>query len=260
MIGSGLLAVGAAISFVIGALLLVTGFAMDGAGGGGGNLFRSGDEPVRAGFRGDAPVGLYFMTRFWSYTGTLEKAAWYFAPDGQVYRDLETGFSEEDLARHDGPKGTYRADGGKMTITWGDGKSTTNEVERDGDGFAWDMGIFTPVKAFDDESALVASWEGGESLTHGGNHASVAKTLEIRGDGTFNWSAVSFVKGTGDETEISGGGESGTSGRWELAGYSLILTDANGTSLRGIVFPYDDEKTPADPDWMFFSGTMYRKR
>jgi hypothetical protein len=61
------------------------------------------EQPPAPRISGGGPVGLYFMTRFWSYTGTLEKAAWYFAPDGRVYQNLETGFSAGDLAAHQGP-------------------------------------------------------------------------------------------------------------------------------------------------------------
>ena len=245
--------VGSAVLGAAGLLFMFLGTVTIGAallsGGGGG--IGGGGGAVKAGFDGDRPVGLYFMTRFWSFTGTLEKAAWYFAPDGSVYQNLEHGFSEEDLRSHPGPRGTYSVEDGKMTIAWANGKSTTNEVERDGETFTWDMGIFSPVKPFDDEDALAGAWEGGESLTYGGRHASVAKTLRLNADGTFQWDSVSFLE-TGN---LSGSAEGGTSGKWELENVSLTLTDANGKSYRGIAFPFDDGKR----QWLFFGGTMYKK-
>lgn len=239
----------------------------DTAGGGGGSILgdlfggnHSSAEPVRARFDGDRPVGLYFMTRYWSYTGTLEKAAWYFAPDGRVYRNLENGFSESDLAAQSGQRGTFEVDGDAMTVTWSDGKSTTNELERDDTGFGWDMGIFIPVEPFSDEDELVGTWEGGESLSHGGSHVSVAKTLELREDGTFTWDAVSFVERESAETELSASAGGSSSGTYRLSGHSLLLTDTSGVTIRGIAFPYDDEETPVKPDRFFFRGTMYKQR
>ena len=43
------------------------------------------------------------MSRYWSFTQTLEKAAWYFSPEGAVYQNLEVGFSAKELADHKGP-------------------------------------------------------------------------------------------------------------------------------------------------------------
>ncbi|MBI2214366.1 MAG: hypothetical protein HYU52_12030 [Acidobacteria bacterium] len=234
----------------------------DGGGSVFGDLFGggSGDTPADATFKGGRPVGLYFMTRYWSYTGTLEKSAWYFAPDGQVYGNLETGFSDADLAAHDGQRGTCSATGDSLTVTWSNGKSTTSDVERDGDGFAWDGGIFVPVEPFSGAEAIAGRWEGGESLSHGGSRVSVAKTLELREDETFEWDSISFVAGETARTEIAASAQGGSSGTWKLSGYSLILTDANGVTLRGIAFPYDDEDTPVSPDRFFFHGTMYKHR
>jgi hypothetical protein len=259
MIAAVLCAVGSVLSAIAGVSLLVAGFSGASAPSIA-SVVGGGDSPARAGFSGGSPRGLYFMTRFWSYTGTLEKAAWYFAPDGTVYRDLESGFSGSELAQHKGPRGTYSVEGGKMTITWSDGKKSTSEIERDDPAFTWDMGIFTPVQPFDDEDALVAEWEGGESLSTGGNHASVSKSLQLREDGTFTWSAVSFLKGETDRTVVSGGGQGATEGSWKLDGYSLSLTSSGGQTFRGIAFPYDDDKTPVNPDRFFFAGTMYKRR
>jgi hypothetical protein len=245
LVGSAVLGAAGLLFMFFGTVAIAAAFL------GGGGAGRASGGVVKTGFDGDRPVGLYFMTRFWSFTGTLEKAAWYFAPDGSVYQNLEHGFSEADLQAHPGPRGTYSVDGGKMTITWADGKSTTNDVERDGQTFTWDMGIFSPVKPFDDEQAVAGAWEGGESLTYGGNHASVARTLRLGDDGTFQWDSISFLE-TGN---LSGSAEGGTTGKWELAGVSLTLTDQEGRSYRGIAFPFDDGKQQR----LFFGGTMYKR-
>ena len=257
VLGSAALAVAGVVCMFLGTISIAASFLAGGGGGVGGG--GGGAEPVKPGFKGDRPVGLYFMTRFWSGTGTLEKQVWYFTPDGTAYRDLDTGFSDADLAAHS-DRGTIEVDGDKMVITWADGKTSEGSFERDGRTFTWDMGIFNPVKPFEDGDVLVGAWEGGESLSSGGNYAAVSKSLTFSGDGTFRWSSVSFLRGTTERTEVAGGSEDGTTGTWEADGYSLVLRDASGTEYRRIAFPYDDEKTPANPDWFFFGGTMYRRQ
>lgn len=216
--------------------------------------------PASASFREGVPVGLFFMTRYWSFTSTLEKAAWYFAPDGTVFQNLEHGFSREDLAAHTGPRGKARLDGKKLEVTWADGKKTSSEIEREGSGFIWEMGIFTTVRPFDYASEVAGIYEGGESLSFGGDRTIVSRRLELKADGTFTWEGVSFVGTTTRSSRLSAGGTSTTTGRWQLSGYSLIFTESGGAVLRRIVFPYDDDKTPLKPDRMFFGGMMFNRR
>lgn len=252
------------VSFFIGMTSLAIGIpAMVKAGGGGHAFFGGGDQPPEAGFRGGRPVGMYFMTRYWIATGSLEKSVWYFSPDGEAYENLLTGFSAEDLANHKGRHGKLSVSGDSMTITWSDGKEATSKLERDhdgsGDGFAWDTGLFAPVKAFDDPSELAGKWEGGESLVHGGDFIAASHSLDIHPDGTYSGESVASVKGTTEHSEIGGGSSSSAEGKWQLDGWSLILTHPDGTTTRGIAFPFDDEATPVKPDRFFFNGTMYKK-
>lgn len=221
-----------------------------------------GDQPAKAGFRGGRPVGLYFMTRYWVATGSLEKSVWYFAPDGEAYENLRTGFSEADLAAHRGRRGKVSMDGDAMVITWPDGKDTKSrlEVDTDGEGFAWDTGLFTPVQEFDDASELAGKWEGGESLARGGDFIAASNSLDIRADGTFGRESIATVKGTTERSEIGAGSQSAGQGTWKLDGFKLTLTEDRGKQTTAICFPFDDEKTPVKPDRFFFNGTMYKKQ
>jgi len=189
-------------------------------------------------------------------TLTGSGGAWqYFAPDGTVYRDLSRGVSREDLEAHNGRQGTLSVDGETMTVTWSDGKTTTSTIERDGETFTWDMGIFSPVKPFEDESDLAGRWEGGESLSGGLGRAMMSKTLELRGDGTFTWHSVSFLSSDGVRTSVSAGAQGGTSGKWELEDYTLTLTSADGKTYSGVAFPYHDGANPR----VFFNGILYKR-
>jgi hypothetical protein len=217
------------------------------------------DEPAKPAFNQGVPVGLYFMTRYWPGTHTLEKAAWYFAPDGTVYQNIEDGFSRDSLAAHVGPKGNATSKGRQLEVTWSDGKKSTSDVERDGAGFAWDMGIFTPVTAYENTSDIVGVYEGGESIGTGGTSAAVSQRLELRADGTFTWSGVSFVGADAKARHVNANRSNESRGRWQLSGYALILTDTSGAVWRRIAFPCDDEKTPNKPERMFFGGILYKR-
>jgi hypothetical protein len=219
------------------------------------------EAPAKNSFNNGRPVGLFFMTRFWPATRSLEKAAWYFAPDGTVYQNLESGFSAEDLAAHGGPKGTCSIAGDKLEVTWADAKKTSSTIKRSasGTGFSWNAGIFSAVKAFEKMADVAGTYEGGESLAGSSGNAVVSKRLALRADGTFEWSGVSFASAASNASRVSVGGTGASTGRWQLSGMSLILTDANGTVLRRIVFPYDDDTTPLKPDRMFFGGILYKR-
>lgn len=211
-------------------LILLALAACGGASAGGG-----GDDPPAARIVDGRPVGLFFMTRFWSYTNSLEKAVWYFAPDGRVYQNLASGFSEADLQA-----------------------PTESPIQADGGAFHWEGGIFTAVKPFDADRSLAGTYEGGESFSSGGgNGASTSKTIELRPDGTFSRVAIASVQSTSSESVVDAGSQGASEGTWQVGGYSLVLTGSDGTVQRGIAFPYDDTDTPAYPDRMYFGGTMY---
>jgi hypothetical protein len=203
------------------------------------------------------------MTRYWSMTGTLEKTVWYFSPDGRVYQNLLHGFSKEDLAAHEGPKGTRTLEGDQMSVTWDGGKAVTTRLEPDqgkGSGFMWDMGIFSPVSPFEEGRSYAGVWEGGESLSHGGNRVIASQTLTLRADGTYSMSGAATVSGTTERSTLEGGSVGPVSeGTWRAAGYSMTLSGSDGKTTRRIAFPYDDEETPVNPDRIFFGGRMFKR-
>jgi hypothetical protein len=230
------------IAFVLSALVAL------GATGCESRLGPSADEAVGVLVNGK-PQGLFFMTRYWSYTSTLEKAVWYFSPDGKVYQNLVTGFSDEDLKAHQGPKGTLAISGTEMEVTWADGKKSKSALEPDKDNtFGWDGGIFTPAKPVKDPKTLVGKWDGGESLIHGGNTVSVGRTLQLNADGTFEQEGAAFVGGGA----IAGGAEGKSRGTWSLEGYSLTLKQEGGKTDRLFTFPAMDE-------FLYIGGMMYKR-
>lgn len=216
--------------------------------------------PVAAKMSGSKPVGLFFMTRYWISNGSLEKRTWYFAPDGQVYLD-PLGFSAAELAAFRGERGRYQVNGSTMTVKWARGSASTSTVENPhAASFTWDMGNFTGVRPFASTQQLIGTFEGGESLSNSGGSAITSRTLTLRPDGTFSRGGVSSLSSTSDASTIRTGGQSQSSGRWQLNGYFLTLTDAQGGVTRGIAFPYNINGTAARPDRLYFNGTMYKRQ
>jgi hypothetical protein len=66
----------------------------------------------------------------------------------------------------------------------------------------------------------------------------------------------STSSGTGKFAANSSGG---AVGKWRLDGYSLVLTDGEGVTVRRLAFAYDDESTTLKRDRLFFGGLMYKK-
>jgi hypothetical protein len=241
-------------------LMLVVG--LGGCDGSSAQPFASaGDQPPAAKVEaGRVPVGLFFMTRYWS-GGSLEKSAWYFAPDGTVYENIATGFSADDLAAHKNRKGKATVSGKKMDVTWGDGKTTSSDFEPEKGSFAWDMGIFTAVTGFKDQKEIIGKYEGGETLSKDGNFAASSKTLELRPDGTYTWEGVASFVVKDDQSKASASSSGTTSGQWELKDYSLTLTDDKGNQIRRICFPFDvDEKAAVHPSHIFFGGMLMKRQ
>jgi hypothetical protein len=200
------------------------------------------------------------MSRYQAETRTLEQTVWYFAPDGTVYRNLEHGFSAADLARHPGPRGKAMADSRTLQIRWQDGTSTAAHLERDRNGFTWDMGIFSPITGFGHRDELPGSYVGGIGNTAVNGMAVVPQRLTLRADGSFDWEGVAFLPGIGTPAARIESAPDTTQGRWELVGHSLTLRAESGLTWRRFAFPDDDDRTVVMPDRIFFGGEMLKRQ
>jgi hypothetical protein len=220
-----------------------------------------GDQPATAKWTSGAPVGLYFMTRFWAPTSSLEKTVWYFAPDGTVYENLTDGFSAADLAAHKGRRGKGAMVGDKLEVTHADGKTTSSKFSADKGGFGWNGGIFTAVKPLPAAAVLAGKYEGGQNLASAAGVAITSRSLELRADGTYSSGAVSSVSSSSDRSQVSvGSSRAAPSGTWAAGAYSITLTDGAGKAKRAIAFPYDDASTPLTPDYLYIGGTLFKRR
>jgi hypothetical protein len=216
--------------------------------------------PAHPTFADGVPVGLYLMSRYVSSSQTHESTVWYFAPNHEVYCDLEEGFSGTDLAQHAGRRGTIRRSEGIFEVLWSDGQKSGSKLERDSGGFTWDMRIFVPVSPFESPSEVAGVYEGYESVSVRSGELPVAQRLVLRPDGSFSWEGVALKGTKSNSPDVTMGSKEETTGRWDLSGLSVILTSSDGLVVRRIAFPQDEEKTVIRPDRMFFGGLMYKRR
>lgn len=217
-------------------------------------------SPAPASFSRGLPVGLFLMSRTWTQSDTEEKLAWYFAPDGTVYQNLEHGFAPADLAAHPGPKGTCRLTGNTLEITWSDHRKSSGTIQRRRTGFTWDRGTFVPARPLPAGVFLSGAYEGGEALSFSRNRAPLARTLELKDDGTFLWRGVSLQSRSShpDRIEAASNGLD-TTGRWQASGYALALVDSEGRIFRRIAF-LSEAPSSTTPSRIIFAGTEYSRK
>lgn len=213
--------------------------------------------PNRLGEEG--PVGLFFMTRFWAMTGSLEQKLWYFAPDGRVYETPGATFTAAALARESRRHGERMLEGRTLKVTWSDGKvsSSNYKVDSAGEGFSWDAGIFSAVRP-PDWSKVAGYFEGGASFSGRGGGATSVSGLTLRADGTFSWSTSASLRAeTGSSVATAGAAAGARTGRWRGEGYQLTLTFAEGETRTQVAFPVTSRDRPGQVEMLFFNGSMH---
>ncbi|HET7845214.1 MAG TPA: hypothetical protein VFL14_13750 [Xanthomonadales bacterium] len=207
---------------------------------------------------GGDPDGLYIMTRMGF--GSLNVEAYRFG-DGNVVRNpLVPGASldvDEERKAHPNDVGTYEIDGDEMTMTFGSSQSKS-EMERDGECFTWDMGIFCPVKPFDDDT-IAGTFSGGVSAHGlGGGFAMNSRTITFSDDGTYTMeSAASFTSNT-DSSTASGGSTGGEKGEYEIDGQVITFEPEGGEARTVTAFPFDDGTDGPQPRRIYLGGTMLK--
>ncbi len=215
--------------------------------------------PAPAKLGSSGPVGLYFMTRYWIATRSLEKAIWYFSPDGMAYENPNGDFSAASLSATASDQGQIHLDGKNLIFTPTKGKNAGKKESADYEpqpegGFYWNTGSFIPVKALASARSIVGKWQGGFSVIG----AAVARTLDLHADGSFSFSGAATISAETDGS-VARAGSSGqiSEGTWEVSGYFMTLTGSNGNIKRSIAFPFDDAATPVNPDKFYFDGIMW---
>ncbi|MBF9222420.1 hypothetical protein [Hymenobacter ruricola] len=249
--------------------LLATAAALTGAAAAGFGLLArpaasvpaDANQPVAGSVKGGRPLGLFFMTKYWMATHSLEKATYYFAPTGQVYVN-PTGFSTAQLAALPaGSRGRYALAGNKLTVRWADGQTQSSEVEPQTETFAWDMGIFLAGRPFASPSQLVGAFEGGNSISTSSGSAAAVSGLTFRANGTYSGGSASSFGGRSEAgaKTYSAGSSGSAAGRWTLSGWMLTLTDGAGRSTSGVAYPIEKDEKTGQVTRFYFNNVAYKR-
>ena len=200
------------------------------------------------GARGGVPVGLYLHTSDGSYVD-----AFYFGPQGRVYRGLEGAFTAAGLAAG-APitRGTYQINGAKLLITTDEGRPISYAYKAERGGHYLENIELATVVAAPAPASLVGSY-----FANGGSGAlSSAATLELRADGTYSRSTVGSYR-TGGE---SIGGSTDETGRWQYANHTLTFRAANGTVQQKIALVPSPRSIVAAMGAIYVGGTYFRRK
>ncbi|WP_151087823.1 hypothetical protein [Hymenobacter baengnokdamensis] len=218
--------------------------------------------PLAGRVAGGKPLGLFFMTRYWIGSHSLEKAAYYFTPAGQAYQN-PTGFGAADLAALPaGLRGSYTVTGNTLTIRWADGHTSTSALQDvHSNAFNWDTGIFLGVQPFANTQQLTGTFEGGNSISTSSGSAAVSSDLTFRADGTYSGGSASSFSGkdTGGNTTYDAGASGAGAGRWSLNGWVLTLTNAQGQTRRGVAFPFEMDDKTGRVVRFYFDNVAYKR-
>ncbi|MCA8830914.1 hypothetical protein [Hymenobacter pini] len=209
---------------------------------------------------GGKPQGLFFMTRYWIATRSLEKSCYYFTADGHAYQN-PTGLGPAELAALPaGQRGTFTVKSADMTITWADkSKSSSTLEDVHADAFNWDMGIFVGVKPFSSPQQLVGTFEGGNSVSFSGGTTAASNTYTFQPDGTYTQSGVLSSQVSSNQSTASTGGTSNGAGRWQLTGWQLRLTNPQGGTSQGVAFPFEMDKAGKVVRF-YFQSVAYKRQ
>ena len=206
--------------------------------------------------------GLYFMTRFSTFAG-LETSTYLFH-DGTVVRNPIGGGRTPDVAAeravHPDDVGSYKLAGGQLTFTFS-GSPHTAKYETMKGGFGWDAGIFSPVEIFKSGATLDGTFTGGNSVgvTSGstaGTSLIASTDIVFHRDGSYQSGTVTSVSSRNSTSQVSGGGQSGESGRYHIDGTSMHMTPNGGKEVVFTCFPWDDGTAGPTPRAVYLRGTM----
>jgi len=215
----------------------------------------TGPSPVAGRMAGGRPLGLFFMTRYIPVWHSLEKATWYFAPNGQVFHNPQGLDAAGYAALPPGDRGVYQA-GATPTVQWADGRTQPFKVEpTGGNTFNYDTGIFVGMGPFGSTREIVGRFEGGNSV----KGAAAASGLELRADGSYSGSASGTVSANTSQGTFTGGSSGESAGRWSLSGWVLTLTDNTGRTTRSMAYPIEKDEKTGQVARFYFNNVAYKR-
>lgn len=198
--------------------------------------------------------GLYLMTRL---SGSSFETATYLFHNGTLVKNpiSSSGTPNLDAERaiHRNDVGTYKLQGGQLTLTFPNSNQQSRFEQMNG-GFGWDAGIFSPVEIFRPGATLDGTFTGGNSV--GGGALMANSNITFHRDGTYQSGTVTSFDSRGRTTWVSGGSQRSEQGRYRIDGTALHMTPDGGKESVFSTFPWDDGTTGPAPRAVYFGGNM----
>ena len=210
-------------------------------------------QPVAGQVTGGRPVGLFFMTHYIPAWNSLEKATWYFAPNGQVFHNPKGLDAAGYATLPPGDRGMLQG----KSIHWADGRTQELKIESTNAGaFNWDMRIFVGMGPFTSPAQLVGKFEGGNSASG----AVVVSGLVLQANGTYTGGFAGNISATSAGSKVTVGNSGDSAGRWSLSGWVLTLTDNTGRVTRGVAYPIEKDDKTGQVVRFYFANVAYQRK
>lgn len=188
---------------------------------------------------GDSSGKLYMRTMTYWGGSSLEISWLYFADDETLVRNPKFGINPIDLKKEKAENAnnvaTYKKNGDKMDLVWGDGRTQSVNVEyKDGDLSAFDGGLCSPAKSYSISSFNNLRYSG---LATAGP-VSRSMVIDFREDGTFSMNSLGAIGGEGNVVG-SAASENKRTGKYTIKGNSIDFLFDDGTVWNTLSQPYD---------------------
>ncbi|MFZ9589829.1 MAG: hypothetical protein ACO28V_08870 [Chitinophagaceae bacterium] len=189
-------------------------------------------------FTSQAQTGLFMRTQYWG--NQLEISWLFFTNDKKVIRNPKFGADplniQKEMSQNSNNVATItQLSGGKMSLTWGDGRKQTINVEfKNGILSAFDGGLCSKATPFAFKFFQDKKYSG---LASYGN-VTRSVTMFLGKDGKFSTERLGSVSGSGNFSGAAAA--TGTdSGTYSIKGNTIIFKYNNGTEWIAVAQPYD---------------------
>lgn len=189
-------------------------------------------------FTSKAQTGLFMRTQFW---GSQLEISWlFFTNDKKIIRNPKFGANplnvQKEMAENSKNIATItQLNGGKMSLTWGDGRKQTINVEfTKGVLSAFDGGLCSKATPFAFKYFDNKKYSG---LASYGN-VTRSVTMFLGKDGKFSTERLGSVSGSGNFSGAAAakGSDAGT---YIINGNTIVFTYSDGTQWIAVAQPYD---------------------
>lgn len=177
-------------------------------------------------------------------------------------RSPKGGFDPGQLAtaaRARRSDGVYWLANGKLVVSWAGGaRPTEYAFARKGAELVISGIGATPVEGMPKGWRADAAYEGGASI--GGGAVASSTTIIFRRDGTYSRDSIGSLRSDGRQVDASAYARASEAGRYEFDGYTLTLTQRDGSVSKHTVFAFSDRDGQGAPEYLWREGGMMSRQ